>query len=37
MPYNISIKKVAIAGVNGYPGSAILKELLRSSLFNITI
>ncbi|KAH7364228.1 hypothetical protein BKA65DRAFT_546116 [Rhexocercosporidium sp. MPI-PUGE-AT-0058] len=37
MPYDISIKKVAFAGASGNLGSAILKELLESKLFDITV
>jgi nucleoside-diphosphate-sugar epimerase len=37
MPYDISIKKVALAGASGNVGSAILKELLKSGLFEITV
>lgn len=54
MPYDITIKKVALAGVrisklscwssntdwskaSGYVGSAILKELLKSGLFEVTV
>jgi nucleoside-diphosphate-sugar epimerase len=37
MPYDISIKRVALAGVNGNLGSAILKELLKSGLFEVTV
>ncbi|PVH88306.1 NAD(P)-binding protein [Cadophora sp. DSE1049] len=37
MPYDISIKKVAFAGASGNLGSAIVKELLDSKLFDITV
>ncbi|KAF7856851.1 hypothetical protein EAF04_009612 [Stromatinia cepivora] len=37
MPYDITIKKVAIAGASGPVGQAILSELLKSELFDITI
>ncbi|RDW63269.1 hypothetical protein BP6252_10814 [Coleophoma cylindrospora] len=37
MPYDITIKKVAIAGATGKLGSAIITELLRSGLFDITV
>jgi len=37
MPYDISIKKVAFAGASGNLGAAILKELLESKLFDITV
>ncbi|KAH7417196.1 hypothetical protein BKA64DRAFT_292234 [Cadophora sp. MPI-SDFR-AT-0126] len=37
MPYDISIKKVAFAGASGNLGAAILKELLESNLFEITV
>ncbi|PBP26456.1 NAD(P)-binding protein [Diplocarpon rosae] len=37
MPYDISIKKVALAGATGNLGSAILKELLESRLFEMTV
>ncbi|APA07141.1 conserved hypothetical protein [Sclerotinia sclerotiorum 1980 UF-70] len=37
MTYDITIKKVAIAGASGQIGQAILKELLKSELFEITI
>jgi len=37
MPYDISIKKVALAGATGNLGSAILKELRKSGLFEITV
>jgi len=36
MPYDISIKKVALAGATGNLGSVILKELLKSGLFEVT-
>ncbi|KUJ22608.1 NAD(P)-binding protein [Mollisia scopiformis] len=37
MTYDISIKKVAVAGASGPVGTAILKELLKSQLFEITV
>jgi len=37
MPYDISIKKVALAGATGNLGSVVLKELLKSTLFEITV
>jgi nucleoside-diphosphate-sugar epimerase len=37
MPYDISIKKVALAGAAGNLGKAILKELLNSGLFEVTV
>jgi nucleoside-diphosphate-sugar epimerase len=37
MPYDISIKKVALAGATGNLGSAILKELIKSGLFDLTV
>ncbi|KAG4434321.1 hypothetical protein IFR05_010199 [Cadophora sp. M221] len=37
MPYDISIKKVAFAGASGNLGSAVLKELLESKLFDVTV
>jgi len=37
MPYDITIKKVALAGASGTVGSAILKELLKSDLFEVTV
>jgi len=37
MLYDISIKKVAVAGGSGELGSVVLKELLESNLFEITV
>ncbi|KAF7913814.1 uncharacterized protein EAF01_000220 [Botrytis porri] len=37
MPFDTTIKKVAIAGASGPIGQAILTELLKSQLFDITI
>jgi len=37
MTYDISIKKVALAGASGPVGAAILKELYKSQLFDITV
>ncbi|ESZ97962.1 hypothetical protein SBOR_1633 [Sclerotinia borealis F-4128] len=37
MPFDITIKKVALAGASGPVGQAILTELLKSELFDITI
>ncbi|KAA8576247.1 hypothetical protein MFRU_009g01600 [Monilinia fructicola] len=37
MPFDINIKKVALAGASGPVGQAILAELLKSGLFDITI
>jgi len=37
MTYDISIKKVALAGASGPVGKAILKELLKSQLFEVTV
>jgi len=37
MPYDISIKRVALAGSSGNLGPAILKELLKSGLFEVTV
>ncbi|KAI9053484.1 hypothetical protein LZ554_002439 [Drepanopeziza brunnea f. sp. 'monogermtubi'] len=37
MSYDISIKKVALVGASGTLGAAILKELLDSRLFEITV
>lgn len=37
MTYDISIKTVALAGATGELGSVVLKELLKSGLFEITV
>jgi len=37
MTYDISIKKVTLAGASGPVGTAILKELLKSQLFDISV
>jgi putative NADH-flavin reductase len=37
MPYDISIKKVAVSGGTGSLGTAVVKELLKSGLFEVTI
>ncbi|QSZ30988.1 hypothetical protein DSL72_000549 [Monilinia vaccinii-corymbosi] len=37
MPFDITIKKVALAGASGPVGQAILTELLKSELFDMTI
>jgi nucleoside-diphosphate-sugar epimerase len=37
MPYDISIKKVVLAGASGNVGAVVLKELLASDLFEITV
>jgi len=37
MPYDITIRKVALAGATGNLGTVILEELLKSGLFEVTV